>query len=326
MYSPYRIDTNRLVPSAAVPFGTQLAKHGLNLTKAETTTLQVNVGFLCNQACQHCHLTAGPLRKEVMDAGTVGQVIDLAQKFRFQCLDITGGAPEMNPQLADLLTGLSPLTPKLMLRSNLTAMVDGHQNRLIDLCKRLRVVIIASVPSLNQSQTDAQRGQGVFKKSLAVLKKLNLIGYGRQGSGLELNLVANPAGAFLPPAQAQSEKRFREVLRNRWGIDFNNLFTFANVPLGRFYQWLIRSGNYERYMEKLSAAFNPCAINGLMCRSMLSISWDGYLYDCDFNQAVGLSWSGRKTHISQLSELPQPRTPIAVADHCYTCTAGAGFT
>jgi radical SAM/Cys-rich protein len=326
MYPADNIDTNRLVPAAAVPFRSMLAKHGLHLTRAETTTLQVNVGLLCNQACHHCHLDAGPWRKETMGAGTIGQVRALARKFPFQCIDITGGAPEMNLLIADLLTTLFPLTPRLMLRSNLTAIADGRQNMLIDLCKKLRVVIVASFPSLNQAQADAQRGQGIFQKSLATLMKLNAAGYGRQGSGLELNLVANPAGAFLPADQRQTEKRYRAVLRDKWGIDFNNLFTFANVPLGRFCKWLIRSDNYEMYMEKLAAAFNPCAINGLMCRSLISVSWDGYLYDCDFNQAVDLYWGDRKTHISQLAELPQPGTPIAVADHCYTCAAGAGFT
>ena len=326
MYSNDNFDITGLAPTTVVPFRTILAQNGLNLTRAETTTLQVNVGFLCNQVCQHCHLDAGPLRKETMDAGTVGQVVELARKFQFQCIDITGGAPEMNPQLGDLLTGLFPLTPRLMLRSNLTALTAGHRNMLIDLCKKLRVVIVASFPSLNQAQADAQRGQGSFKKSLATLKKLNASGYGRQESGLELNLVVNPAGAFLPSEQVQTEKRFHEILRNRWEIEFNNLFTFANMPLGRFYQWLVRSGNYEKYIKKLAASFNPCAISGLMCRSLISISWDGYLYDCDFNQAVGLYWGGRKIHISQLSELPRSGTPIAVADHCYTCTAGAGFT
>ncbi len=326
MYSPDDSDNNRCVPTATVPFGTTLAKHGLNLTRAETTTLQVNVGFLCNQACQHCHLEAGPLRKEIMDAETVGQVLHLARKFQFQCIDITGGAPEMNPRLADLLTGLSPRAPRLMLRSNLTAMADDHQNILINLCKKMRVVLVASFPSLNKAQADAQRGQGIFSRSLATLQKLNSLGYGQQGSGLELNLVSNPAGAFLPSAQKQTEKRFRGVLQNRWGIVFNNLFTFANVPLGRFYQWLVRSGNYDKYMKKLTAAFNPCAIDALMCRTMISVSWNGYLYDCDFNQAVGLCLGRQKAHISELAELPKPGTTVAVADHCYTCTAGAGFT
>ena len=326
MYSPDNTDNNRWVPTAVVPFGTTLAKHGLNLTRAETTILQVNVGLLCNQVCQHCHLEAGPLRKEVMDAKTAGQVLHLARKFQFQCIDITGGAPEMNPHLADILADLSPLTPRLMLRSNLTAMADDHQNMLIDLCKKLRVVIVASFPSLNEAQANAQRGQGIFDKSLVTLRKLNSLGYGQQGSGLELNLVSNPAGAFLPAAQEQTEKRFREVLRNRWGIVFNNLFTFANVPLGRFYQWLVRSGNCDTYMGKLTDAFNPCAIDGLMCRTLISVSWDGYLYDCDFNQAVGLCLGKQKTHISELAKLPKPGTTVAVADHCYTCTAGAGFT
>jgi len=251
MYSPDNTDNNSIATIAAVPFGTTLAKHGLNLTRAETITLQVNVGFLCNQACQHCHFEAGPLRTEAMDAGTVGQILHLSRKFQFQCIDITGGAPEMNPHLADLLADLSPLAPRLMLRSNLTAMADDHQNMLINLCKKLRVVIVASFPSLNEAQADAQRGQGIFSKSLVTLQKLNSLGYGQQGSGLELNLVSNPAGAFLPAAQEQTEKRFREVLQKRWGIVFNNLFTFANVPLGRFYQWLVRSGNFEAILKNI---------------------------------------------------------------------------
>ncbi len=308
------------------PFRQTLAKHGLDLQRGETTTLQINVGLLCNQTCRHCHLEAGPEREEVMSGETADQVVALAQKHRFEIIDLTGGAPEMNPNLPTMIKNLSPLTPRLMLRSNLTALADGDRDHLIEECRDHRVVIVASFPSLNQAQTDSQRGRGVFQESIAVLRKLNSLGYGQAGSDLELNLVSNPTGAFLPPPQEQAIKRFCQVLEMKWGIVFNNLFSFANVPLGRFRQWLERSGNLENYLQKLASSFNPCAIEGLMCRSLISVSWDGYVYDCDFNQVIGLHAGGKKTHISTLTELPAPGEPIAVSDHCYTCTAGAGFT
>ncbi len=308
------------------PFRQTLAKHGLNLTREKTTTLQINVGLLCNQACRHCHFEAGPSRQEVMVAETVDQVVKLAQKFRFAVVDITGGAPEMNPNLIDMIEKLSPLTPRLMLRTNLTALADGQRDHLIEILRTRRVVIVASFPSLNEAQAESQRGMGFFKESIDVLRKLNSLGYGRAGSDLELNLVSNPTGAFVPSSQEQLEKRFCQVLERKWGIVFNNLFSFANVPLGRFRQWLEMSGNLEKYLQKLASSFNPCAIEGLMCRSLVSISWDGYMYDCDFNQAAGLHMDGKRTHISELSALPEPGEPIAVSYHCYTCTAGAGFT
>jgi radical SAM/Cys-rich protein len=308
------------------PFGQTLAKHGLQLTREKITTLQINVGLLCNQACRHCHLEAGPKSEEVMSAETVDQVVAFAQKFPFEIIDITGGAPEMNPNLVDIIERLSGMTPRFMLRSNLTALANGERDHLIEVCKERRVVIVASFPSLNEAQAESQRGRGVFQESINVLKKLNSVGYGQPDSGLELNLVSNPTGAFLPSSQEQLEKRFCQVLENKWGIVFNNLFAFANVPLGRFRHWLERSGNLDGYLQKLATSFNPCAFEGLMCRSLLSISWDGYLFDCDFNQAADLHLGGKKIHISELNELPVPGEPIAVSHHCYTCTAGAGFT
>jgi len=308
------------------PFRLSLAKHGLSLTRVKTTTLQVNVGLLCNQACRHCHLEAGPKNKKLMDRETAEQVVDLAGRFPFEVIDITGGAPEMNPNLDYMIERLAALTPRLMLRSNLTALTRGERDYLIDLCKQNRVVIVASFPSLNEAQAESQRGKGVFQESMGVLRKLNSMGYGKPGSGLELNLVSNPTGAFLPSSQEQLEKRFRHVLENKWGVVFNNLFAFANVPLGRFRHWLERSGNLEKYLQKLATSFNPCAIEGLMCRSLLSVSWDGYIFDCDFNQAADLYLGGKKTHISELHELPEPGEPIAISYHCYTCTAGSGFT
>ena len=308
------------------PFRQTLAKHGLSLTRVKLTTLQVNVGLLCNQACRHCHLEAGPKSEKLMDRETMEQVIDLARRFPFEAVDITGGAPEMNPNLGEMIERLAALSPRLMLRSNLTALANGEQDHLIDLCRQKRVVIVASFPSLNQAQAESQRGKGVFQESIGVLRKLNSMGYGKPGSGLELNLVSNPTGAFLPSSQEQLEKRFCQVLENKWGIVFNNLFAFGNVPLGRFRHWLERSGNLDEYLQRLATSFNPCAIGGLMCRSLISVSWDGYLFDCDFNQAANLYLEGKKTHISELMELPEPGEPIAISHHCYTCTAGSGFT
>lgn len=308
------------------PFSNILSKHGLRLDRLQTITLQINVGLLCNQTCSHCHLDAGPGRLENMDRETVNEVVSYARRSRFEVIDITGGAPELNPNIGELIERLSPLGSKIMFRSNLSALSDRKVEHLTDLLKACRVAIVASFPSLNASQADAQRGKGIFEKSIDRLKKLNDLGFGQDGSGLELSLVSNPAGAFLPPSQSQTEKRFRQVLEKKWGIVFNNLFNFANMPIGRFRQWLLKSGNFETYMEKLTSSFNPCAIDGLMCRALVSVSWDGYLYDCDFNLARGLFMGGREIHVSEMPGPPAPGSPIAVADHCYTCTAGAGFT
>jgi radical SAM/Cys-rich protein len=311
--------------SEVAPFKSTLDRHDIALVRQKTATLQINTGFLCNQTCRHCHLNAGPGRKENMDAQTLKAVVAYAQRCRFETIDITGGAPELNPLLPDLIQQISPLTPRSMLRSNLSAL-NQQMNRLLDVLTSHRVVIVASFPSLNLSQTDAQRGEGIFEESIAVLKKLNAVGYGSDGSGLELNLVSNPTGAFMPPDQEQIEKRYHQILAQKWGLTFNRLFNFANVPLGRFKQWLIQTGNYEAYLQKLVASFNPCAVEGLMCRSQVSVSWDGYLYDCDFNLARGLYMCGRKIHVSGMPGPPDPGTPIVTADHCYTCAAGSGFT
>jgi radical SAM/Cys-rich protein len=198
------------------PFRQTLAKHGLSLTRVKTTTLQVNVGLLCNQACRHCHLEAGPSSGKLMDRDTMEQVLELARRFPFEAIDITGGAPEMNPNLVEMIERLAALSPRLMLRSNLTALAHEERDYLIDLCKQNRVVIVASFPSLNEAQAESQRGKGVFQGSIDVLRKLNSVGYGKPGSGLALNLVSNPTGAFLPSSQEQLEKRFCQVLENKW--------------------------------------------------------------------------------------------------------------
>ncbi|MGD9348872.1 MAG: arsenosugar biosynthesis radical SAM protein ArsS [Desulfobacterales bacterium] len=312
--------------SEIMPFKSMLDQHALKLARQTTVTLQINLGFLCNQTCRHCHLNAGPARKkENMDAQTLKAVVAYAKRCRFETVDITGGAPELNPLLPDLIQQISPWTPRIMLRSNLSALKE-HTNGLLGVLTSHRVVIVASFPSLNLSQTDAQRGEGIFDESIAMLKRLNARGYGRDGSGLELNLVSNPTGAFMPPNQEQIEKRYHQILEQKWGLTFNRLFNFANVPLGRFEQWLIQTGNYEAYLQKLVGAFNPCAVEGLMCRSQISVSWDGYLYDCDFNLARGLYMCGRKIHVSEMAGPPEAGNPIMTAEHCYTCAAGSGFT
>ena len=308
------------------PFRQTLSRHNLKLERVQTTTLQINTGFLCNQECRHCHLSAGPGRKENMSSRTADLVVDYAKRSCFEVIDITGGAPELNKNLVSLIERLSPLTSRIMIRSNLSALNDGKRDHLFDLFKKHRVVIVASFPSLNESQTESQRGQGIFRMSIDALKKLNSLGFGQKGTDLELNLVSNPSGAFLPSSQGETEKRFRRVLLQKWGILFNQLFTFANVPLGRFRQWLFQSGNLENYIKKLASNFNPCAVENVMCRTMISISWDGYLYDCDFNLARGLYMGWQKVHVSDMPGPPKQGSPVAVSDHCYTCTAGTGFT
>ena len=313
-------------PDSMVPFSLTLARHDLKLDRQTTRTLQVNLGFLCNQMCRHCHLNAGPDRKENMDLGIIQEVISYAQRGGFDIVDITGGAPELNPYIDTLIAGVSDVVPRIMLRSNLSVLNDGKRDHLMTLLSEKRVVIVASFPSLNEIQMDSQRGNGIFQMSIDALKKLNDLGYGHDGTGLELNLVSNPTGAFLPPDQVQAEKRFRQVLKRKWRIVFNNLYNFANIPLGRFRHWLVRTSNLEPYLEKLYSNFNACAVDGLMCRTLVSVSWDGFLYDCDFNLARGLFMGGHKIHVSEMPGPPEPGSHIATADHCYTCTAGSGFT
>ena len=228
---------------AVEPFSKTLAVHGLELRRGATTTLQINVGFRCNQGCRHCHFEAGPHRGEMMPWETAEEVIRFADRCAFETVDITGGSPELHPGLLSMIEKLAPLARRIMLRCNLTILAEEKREDLLEVCKAHRVVLVASFPSLNASQTEAQRGQGVFLKSLATLKRLNEMGYGQSGSALELNLVSNPVGAFLPVSQAQAEKRFRQELREKWKIEFNQLFTFANVPLGRFRNWLEQTGN-----------------------------------------------------------------------------------
>jgi len=320
------LNSNLFQIPALETFRENLDNNGLDLSRTHCTTLQVNVGMLCNQSCKHCHLEAGPSRKEIMSEKTMTDVLELAGRFDFQTIDITGGAPEMNPHIQTLINKLAPLCKTLILRSNLTAIAEREQEPLLQLLSDKKVTIVASLPSFNEAQSETQRGKNSFATSITTLKKLNSLGYGLPDTGLELNLVSNPTGAFLPSSQEQTEKRFRQMLARKWGLSFNNLYTFANVPLGRFLTWLKNTGNLEDYVLKLAANFNSCSLPGLMCRSLISVSCDGYLFDCDFNQALNLYMGGSKQHISDLHVLPGPHDSIAVSEHCYTCTAGSGFT
>jgi radical SAM/Cys-rich protein len=303
-----------------------LARHGLELKRGTTTTLQINLGLRCNQACRHCHLEAGPNRTEMMSWETFEEVAGYARRSSFGVIDITGGAPELHPRIIEMVARLAPHAKKTLFRCNLTVLAEEKRDELIEICRAHRVGIIASFPSLDAVQTEALRGPGTFQKSISSLKRLNEWGYGRPGSELELNLASNPAGAFLSVPQALAQRRFQSALDQRWGIRFHHLYTFSNVPLGRFRRWLIESGNYGRYMQKLASSFNPCTVGGLMCRSLVSVDWTGNLFDCDFNLAAGLSLGGRKRHVSEMSGPPEPGEVIATSDHCYACTAGSGFT
>jgi radical SAM/Cys-rich protein len=307
-------------------FKQTLDRHGLNLTRDTTTALQINVCLTCDLACRHCHLEAGPHRTEMMNPDTIDAVIASAARMHFDTIDITGGAPELLPQLPYLIEKLAVLTPKLIVRTNLTALARPEACGLPELYRRNKITIIASLPAVNAAQTASQRGATAWDTSIAMLHGLNDLGYGIEGSGLELDLVANPAGAFLPAGQIQTEHRFRQDLKRRYNISFSNLFTFANVPLGRFRNWLETSGNFDEYLARLTTSFNPCTLPGLMCRSQLSVNWNGILFDCDFNMAVGLHHGDKPLHISELSHLPAPGTLIPVGDHCFSCTAGSGFT
>lgn len=308
------------------PFAERLARLGLELRRERTVSLQVNVGLRCDLSCGHCHLEAGPRRSEVMERPVMDAVVALARRANFASIDITGGAPELVPDLEYLIRSLVPHTGRLVLRTNLVALAGERGEELARLYRELKVVLVASLPASNPKQTEAQRGTGVWEVSLAVLKRLNELGYGREGSALELDLVSNPAGAFLPAGQRGLERKFRDDLRRRYGVSFNALYSFANVPLGRFRSFLERSGNLEGYLATLEGAFNPASLAGLMCRSQLSVDWQGRLYDCDFNLAAGLPLLDGPRLVAELEALPAPGSRVAVGEHCYACTAGTGFT
>jgi radical SAM/Cys-rich protein len=307
-------------------FDARLATHGIKLARADAIeTLQVNVGKLCNQACRHCHVDASPSRTEIMTRDVAAQVVEALRKFRFPTLDITGGAPELNPSFRYLVTAARALGTHVIVRHNLTVMFEPDQDDLPEFFRDQDVEVVSSLPYFLEQQTDAQRGRGVFEKSLGALRRLNAVGYGMEGSGLVLNLVYNPVGAFLPPKQSSIEADFKRELKTRYDVSFNSLYTITNMPIRRFLDYLRRTGNEERYMGRLVEAFNPNAVEGLMCRSTLSVDWRGRLYDCDFNQMLELAVSPELPQtISELDPERFAGRSVMTGSHCFGCTAGAG--
>ncbi len=289
------------------------------------TTLQLNLGKLCNQTCRHCHVDAGPDRSEQMSQDTAEACIQALASTDIPIVDLTGGAPELNPQFRWLVEQAHALGRHVIDRCNLSVLLLPSQSDLAEFLAKHHVEVIASLPDIHSSQTDKQRGAGVFDKSIEGLQRLNSLGYGQPESGLILNLVYNPVGAFLPPKQASLETKFKQDLHRLYGITFNRLYTITNMPISRFLEFLIESGNYEGYMERLVHAFNPAAVDGLMCRSTLSVSWDGQLFDCDFNQMLDLPvTSTAPQHIKHFSATQLSARQIVTANHCYGCTAGTG--
>jgi radical SAM/Cys-rich protein len=287
--------------------------------------LQINVGKLCNQTCGHCHVDAGPDRREVMTRETAEQCVAALSRSDIPTVDITGGAPELNPSFRWLVEQSRALGRHVIDRCNLTVLLLPSQADLGDFLARHRVEVVASLPYHRAAQTDAQRGEGVFARSIEALRKLNDLGYGTPDSGLELNLVFNPVGAFLPPKQAAIEAQFRRDLERREGVVFNHLYTITNMPISRFLEFLLASGNYGAYMERLVGAFNPATVPGLMCRAMVSVGWDGTLYDCDFNQMLELPVAdGAPRHVRDFDPARLGGRCIVTRKHCYGCTAGAG--
>ncbi len=315
-----------LLARTGVPgFDETLTAHGRRpLATTGIEVLQVNVGKLCNQVCAHCHVDAGPDRTEVMTQETAELVIETLRRFPIPTLDLTGGAPELNPCFRFLVEQASALGRRIIDRCNLTILLVPSQRDLIDFLARHRVEVTASLPSFRASGTNAQRGDGIFEKSIEALQRLNAAGYGRGGE-LVLNLVHNPVGAFLPGDQAGLEREYKRELSLRYGITFDNLFTITNMPISRYLEFLERSGNVERYLELLVGAFNPVAADSVMCRTHLSVGWDGSLYDCDFNQMLALPVvDGAPRTLAELLERGDHPRRIATDRHCYGCTAGAG--
>ena len=312
--------------TSTTTFQDRLAGAGLwPLMATNVETLQVNVGKRCNQACKHCHVEAGPNRTEVMTPETAGLVVDALKRHpQIKTLDITGGAPELNPSFRYLVTEAKNLGRHVIDRCNLTVLFEPGQEDTARFLRGHDVDVVASLPYYLAQRTDAQRGLGVFDLSVEGLRLLNSLGYGREG-GPTLDLVYNPTGAFLPPAQAEIEAEYRHELDKRYGIVFSHLYTITNMPISRFLHFLERSGNHDRYMEKLTQAFNPAAAEGVMCRSLVSVGWDGLLYDCDFNQMLDLPVvSGQARHIRDFDGAALARRAITVGSHCFGCTAGAG--
>lgn len=308
-------------------FEETLTEHNLILKRDKLRTLQVNIGKHCNLACHHCHVEAGPLRTERMDEKTAERLIQLIQNSKdITTIDLTGGAPELNPYFRRIVTAAREAKKEVIVRCNLTVLFEPNQEDTALFFKMNQVKVVASLPCYSKKNVEQQRGRGVFDKSIEGLKRLNLLGYAKEGTGLILDLVYNPVGAHLPPNQEKLEKDYKKELKELFDIDFNNLYTITNMPIKRFLNDLLGQQKYESYMELLVNSFNPQAVEGVMCKSLLSVSHDGELFDCDFNQMLNLPLNNRKQTIWEIDSLDDfsEGLKIKTANHCYACTAGAG--
>lgn len=316
------LEQNSPVPA----FAETLASHGLPVLQAESIDiLQINLGKLCNQTCAHCHVDAGPDRREIMTRETLEHCLRAVREHGIHTVDVTGGAPEMNPEFRWFVEELRHLGTHVIDRCNLTILLAPGYDDLPEFLARHQVEIVASLPCYLEENTDRQRGSGVYRKSIEALQRLNQLGYGHVESGLELSLVYNPGGPALPPDQQQLEAAYKHELRSRHGIEFTRLYTIANMPISRFLDDLIHQQRYEEYMQNLLDAFNPAAVSGVMCRNTLSVDWEGGLHDCDFNQMLDMHLGdGLPQHISEFDADTLTRRQILTGRHCYGCTAGAG--
>lgn len=298
------------------------------LKPTEIEILQVNVGKMCNQTCAHCHVDAGPDRDEIMTRETMQLCLEAIRESNVSKVDITGGAPEMNPHFRWFVEETSKLGRQTIVRSNLTILTVNNKYRTLpQFFADHKAIIVSSLPCYTAENTDKQRGSGVFARSIEALQMLNAVGYGQEGSGLELNLVYNPLGAFLPPPQEKLKSDYQRVLKEQFGVVFNDLYCITNMPISRFLDYLLRLGQYEEYMQTLVDAFNPAAAAGVMCRHTISVGWEGTLYDCDFNQMLELEVEAdAPKHIRDFDVHKLEKRKIILNQHCYGCTAGAGST
>ena len=297
------------------------------LQRKRLQTLQVNLGYLCNQSCTHCHVNAGPNRTEVMTSDTVDAVIDFLDESQVKRLDLTGCAPELNPYFRRLVIAARALNVEVIDRCNLTVLLESGQEDLAEFLAGQEVEIVASLPCYSEENVNSQRGKGVFHDSIIALRQLNRLGYGEANSGLQLNLMYNPTGPFLPPSQRTLEVDYRQHLDDQYGIHFNQLFTLVNMPIQRFGSTLVSKGEFEDYMTLLRGSFSSENLSKVMCRELISVDWQGLVYDCDFNQMLGLPLlidGNKRPHIRDVRPVNLEDQPIGVADHCYGCTAGSG--
>lgn len=295
-------------------------------TVKEIDTLQINLGKMCNQVCEHCHVDAGPDRKEIMTKQTMQQCLDALKNTSIKIIDITGGAPEMNPNFRWFVEELSKLEKYIIVRCNLTIIVANKKYYdLPEFFKKHKVEVISSLPCYTEENTDKQRGKGVFEKSIRALEMLNDVGYGKENADLILNFVFNPGGVSLPPSQESLKADYKRRMKADFNIEFNDLYTITNIPISRYLDFLIKSDRYEEYMSKLVNSYNPLAAKNVMCRNIVSVGWDGYLYDCDFNQMLDLKiYEVNSNHISEFNLSKLSKRSIIVNQHCFGCTAGAG--